>query len=112
MASAQLTNVILSEIPRERAGAASGVATTTNSVGAALGVAVLGSALRAGTLTNATSARWALLAALGLLAAGAAASFVIPARRPVADRRPEGDPASRSDAGPAGASLARPGEGG
>jgi len=93
MASAQLTNVILSEIPRERAGAASGVATTTNSLGAALGVAVLGSALRAGTLANATSARWALLAAVGLLAAGSVASFVIPVRRPVADGQRKGDSA-------------------
>src|SRR5262245_50900237 len=111
MASAQLTSVILSEVPRERAGAASGVVTTNNSVGAALGVAVLGSALRAGSLANATSARWALLAAVGLLAAGSAASFVIPVHRPVADRQPEGELASRSDAEVPGPSLARPREG-
>jgi ubiquinone biosynthesis protein len=42
MASSQLTNVILSEVSRERAGSASGVATTNNSLGAALGVTILG----------------------------------------------------------------------
>ena len=78
LASSQLTNVILSEVPRERAGSASGLAATTNSLGAALGVAILGSVLRIGALTNAGSARWALLAAAALLVTGSAASFAIP----------------------------------
>jgi EmrB/QacA subfamily drug resistance transporter len=90
MASSQLQNVILSEVPRERAGSASGVATTNNSLGAALGVAVLGSVLRIGTLGNAHSARWALLAAAGLLATGAVASFAIPVRKPQPE--PHGTP--------------------
>jgi hypothetical protein len=64
MASSKLQNVILSEVPRERAGSASGVATTVNSLG------------------DAHSGRWALLAAAGLLATGAAASFAIPVRKP------------------------------
>jgi hypothetical protein len=78
MASSQLTNVILSETPRDQAGSASGVATTNNSVAAALGVTILGAVLRLGTLTDAGSARWALLAAVALLAAGSVASFAIP----------------------------------
>jgi predicted MFS family arabinose efflux permease len=78
MASSQLTNVILSEVPRERAGSASGLATTNNSLGAALGVAILGSVLRDGLLTEAVSARSALLAGAALLVTGLAASFAIP----------------------------------
>ncbi len=37
MASSQLTNVVLSEVPPERGGSASGVATTNDALGAALG---------------------------------------------------------------------------
>jgi EmrB/QacA subfamily drug resistance transporter len=89
MASSQLTNVILSEVPRERAGSASGVATTNNSLGAALGVTILGAVLRVGTLTDAGSARWALLTAAALLAAGSAASFAIPTTSPDNSAHPE-----------------------
>jgi predicted MFS family arabinose efflux permease len=78
MASSQLTNVILSDVPRERAGSASGLATTNNSLGAGLGVAILGSVLRVGVLSDAGSARWALLTAAALLVVGSAASFAIP----------------------------------
>lgn len=77
MASSQLTNVVLSEVPRARAGSASGVATTNNAIGAALGVATLGGVLRIGTVTEASSARWALLAAAMLLVVGTVASFRI-----------------------------------
>ena len=42
-ASSQLTNVILSDIPAEKAGVASGTNSTVRQVGAALGVAVVGS---------------------------------------------------------------------
>jgi hypothetical protein len=77
MASSQLTNVVLSEVPRHRAGSASGVATTNNAIGAALGVAALGAVLRLGPLTNATSARWSLLTAAALLAVGSGCSFRI-----------------------------------
>jgi EmrB/QacA subfamily drug resistance transporter len=45
--SSQLTNVILSEIDSERAGVASGTNTTVRQVGAALGIAVIGSLLNA-----------------------------------------------------------------
>jgi MFS family permease len=82
MASSQLQNVILSEVPLERAGSASGLSTTNNSIGAALGVAVLGSVLRVGTLSNSDSARWAVLVTAGLLVAGLAASFAVPVRKP------------------------------
>ena len=82
MASSQLTNVILAEVPRERAGSAGGVATTNNSIAAALGVTVLGGVLRLGTFTSAGSARWALVTAAVLLAAGSFASFAIPTSRP------------------------------
>jgi MFS family permease len=82
MASSQLTAVILAEVPRERAGSASGVVTTNSSIGAAIGVAVLGSVLRAGTIGEVGSARWALATGAALLAVGAAASFAIPVRSP------------------------------
>ncbi len=81
MASSQLTAVILAEVPRERAGSASGVVTTNTSLGAAIGVAVLGSVLRAGTVGEVGSARWALVTGATLLAVGSAASFAIPVRR-------------------------------
>jgi hypothetical protein len=44
-AAAQLTNVVLSEIPKASSGVASGANTTVRQVGAALGVAVIGSLL-------------------------------------------------------------------
>jgi hypothetical protein len=78
LASSQLTNIILSRVGRDRAGSASGVATTNNAVAAALGIAVIGTVLRAGSLTDATSARWALAAAAALLLAGSVASSAIP----------------------------------
>lgn len=81
MASSQLTAVILAEVPRERAGSASGVVSTNSSLGAAIGVAILGSVLRAGTVGEVGSVRWALVTAVALLAVGSAASFAIPSRR-------------------------------
>ncbi len=54
-AGAQLTNVVLSDIPKESSGVASGTNTTMRQVGAALGVAVIGSVLAAQTLHQATS---------------------------------------------------------
>ncbi len=53
-AGAQLTNVVLSEIPKESSGVASGTNTTMRQVGSALGVAVIGSVLAAQTLHQAT----------------------------------------------------------
>jgi hypothetical protein len=51
-AGAQLTNVVLSEIPNESSGVASGANTTVRQVGAALGVAVIGSLLTAQTISH------------------------------------------------------------
>jgi hypothetical protein len=47
LATSQLTNVILSEIAKEHAGSASGATATTRQLGAALGIAVIGSVLSA-----------------------------------------------------------------
>jgi len=49
-ASSQLTNVVLSEIPRERTGTASGANSTVRQLGAALGIAVIGSLLTTETI--------------------------------------------------------------
>jgi hypothetical protein len=77
IANSRLTNVVLSEVPRETAGAASGVSTTNNAPGAALGVAVLGAVLRAGGVSPG-AARRSLLTGAILLAVGAVVSFTIP----------------------------------
>ncbi len=87
MASSQLTNVILSDVPPELAGSGSGISTTNSALAAALGVAVLGSVLRVGTLDPAV-ARSALLTAAGLLIGGSLASLAIPTRQ-----RPNDGPA-------------------
>lgn len=52
-ASSQLTNVILSDIDQAKAGVASGTNTTVRQVGAALGIAVIGSLLNAQTIKQA-----------------------------------------------------------
>jgi predicted MFS family arabinose efflux permease len=54
-AGAQLTNVVLSEVPDENAGAGSGANTTVRQVGSALGVSVIGALLTARTISVATS---------------------------------------------------------
>ncbi|MCA1843726.1 MAG: MFS transporter, partial [Actinobacteria bacterium] len=54
-AGAQLTNVILSEVPLEGTGGASGANSTIRQVGSALGVSVIGSLLTVQTISNATS---------------------------------------------------------
>lgn len=53
-AGAQLTNVVLSEIPAESSGVASGANTTTRQVGSALGVSVIGSLLTVQTIRATT----------------------------------------------------------
>ncbi len=55
LALAQLTNVVLTEIPKDSSGVASGANTTTRQVGAALGVAVIGSMLTVRTLSETVS---------------------------------------------------------
>jgi EmrB/QacA subfamily drug resistance transporter len=52
-ALAQLTNVVLSEIPTEGSGVASGANTTVRQVGSALGVAVIGTVLTVQTVSHA-----------------------------------------------------------
>jgi EmrB/QacA subfamily drug resistance transporter len=53
-AGAQLTNVVLSEIPGQHSGVASGANTTVRQVGMALGVAVIGALLTTQTISEAT----------------------------------------------------------
>jgi hypothetical protein len=59
-ATAQLTSIVLSDVPVERSGIASGANSTLRQVGSALGIAVLGtvlfSTLVAGTSANLTAA--------------------------------------------------------
>jgi MFS family permease len=51
LATAQLTNVIMMDVPIEQAGQASGTQSTTRQVGSALGIAVLGTILFSSSLT-------------------------------------------------------------
>jgi EmrB/QacA subfamily drug resistance transporter len=84
LASSQLTNLILSEIPGDKAGVASGANTTVRQVGSAVGVALMGAILASGHLHS--SARIAMFVATGILGSGAALAFLIPSdRRPVPD---------------------------
>ena len=54
-AGAQLTNVVMSDIPPESSGSASGANTTVRQVGMALGVAVIGALLTTTTISHATN---------------------------------------------------------
>ena len=54
--SSQLTNVILSDIPPEKSGVASGTNSTVRQVGAALGVAVVGSVFASLTVSRTLAA--------------------------------------------------------
>jgi hypothetical protein len=54
-AGAQLTNVVMSEVPAESSGVASGANTTVRQVGAALGVAMIGSLLSVQILNRSVS---------------------------------------------------------
>ena len=56
LASAQLTSVILAEIPTEESGQASGMQSTFRQVGAAVGIALLGTVLAAGLRTGTENA--------------------------------------------------------
>lgn len=55
-ASSQLTNVVLAEVPLDRAGVASGANSTARQVGAALGASVIASLVNAGTIRHAVDA--------------------------------------------------------
>lgn len=54
VAAAQLTNVILSEVPRDQSGQASGLQSTSRQIGSALGIALLGTVLAVSLSTLAT----------------------------------------------------------
>jgi EmrB/QacA subfamily drug resistance transporter len=80
LAGSQLVNLILADVPADKAGVASGANSTVRQVGSALGVAVMGAILASGPL--APSARLALFVAAGSLAAGAALAFLMPGEEP------------------------------
>src|SRR4029077_5637479 len=90
-ASSQLTNVILTDIPAEKSGVASGTNSTVRQVGAALGVAVVGSVFASLTVSRTLAAvkAAALPASLrdtavaGVHAQGA--SFPVPRGTPTVD---------------------------
>jgi MFS family permease len=54
-AMSQLTNVVLSEIPNNKSGVASGTNTTMRQVGSALGIAVIGTVVTTQTISHAAS---------------------------------------------------------
>lgn len=74
-ATAQLGNLTLSEVPKPISGVASGVNSSVRQVGAALGIAMVGSAYTAG------GARPAVLVAAGCVCLGVLASAAIPGNR-------------------------------
>jgi len=55
LATAQLTNVALAEVPRNRSGQASGIQSTLRQVGSALGTAILGTTLSIAITSHTTS---------------------------------------------------------
>jgi EmrB/QacA subfamily drug resistance transporter len=64
MATAQLTNVVLDDVDRDKSGVASGANSTARQVGLSLGVAIMGTILASGTISAAVrSMRSASLAA-------------------------------------------------
>ena len=95
----QLTNVILSDIPPEQSGAASGANSTVRMIGAALGIAVVGALFTAETRrlvvdtrsledAIAAAARFPLLFGTAVVAIGAGLSFLIPTIGPIAADEP------------------------
>jgi EmrB/QacA subfamily drug resistance transporter len=74
-ASSQLTNLILSEIPSDTSGVASGATSTARQLGAALGAAVIGSLLTVQTTNRAIAALSASPALPASVKAQAAAGF-------------------------------------
>ena len=74
-ATAQLGNLTLSEVPKAISGVASGINSTIRQVGAALGIAMVGSAYTGG------GARPAVLVAAGCVCLGVLASTAIPDHR-------------------------------
>jgi EmrB/QacA subfamily drug resistance transporter len=75
LATAQLTNVALAEIPRNESGVASGGTSTLRQVGSALGIAILGTVLAVGL---GTGTRDRLAAAFAQMPPQAAAALPLP----------------------------------
>jgi EmrB/QacA subfamily drug resistance transporter len=68
LVTAPITNTAVSGMPREQAGVAGAIASTSRQVGSALGVAVTGSIVAASTgirFTDASHAAWAVIAGCG-----------------------------------------------
>ena len=69
LVSAPITNTALSGMPRDQAGVAGAIASTCRQTGAALGVAVTGAIIAAGSagFVQASHAAWAVLAGCGVM---------------------------------------------
>ncbi|MDQ1475316.1 MAG: hypothetical protein QOE62_545 [Actinomycetota bacterium] len=93
-AGSQLNNVILSDVPPERSGAASGANTTVRMIGASLGIAVISSMLSTQTSRSAVvdAAHTPLIFATVVLYLGFGLSFLIPHVGPRGTR--QNDPAA------------------
>ncbi len=88
-AGSQLNNVILSDVPPERSGAASGANTTVRMIGASLGIAVISSMISTQTSLSAvvSGARTPLIFAAVVVYLGFALSFRIPQVGPRGSRQ-------------------------
>ena len=84
-AGAQITNIVMSEVPSRSSGVASGANTTARQIGGALGVAVIGSLLSVQTIRHATDRVSDLAISADAKAAAlrrcARDGIVVPARR-------------------------------
>jgi EmrB/QacA subfamily drug resistance transporter len=67
MVNSPITNTAVSGMPREQAGVAAAVASTSRQIGGSLGVAVLGAVVSGGSFVSASHAGWWIIAALGVL---------------------------------------------
>jgi MFS family permease len=88
-AGSQLNNVILSDVPAERSGAASGANTTVRMIGASLGIAVISSMLTTQTSRSAvvSAAHAPLIFAAVVVYFAFALSFLIPQVGPRGSRQ-------------------------
>jgi len=92
-AGSQLNNVILADVPPDRAGATSGANTTVRMLGSALGVAVISSLLSRAALDAGVihGARTPLIFSTVVVSFGALLSFRIPQVGPPGSRQTESD---------------------
>jgi predicted MFS family arabinose efflux permease len=84
IATAQLTGVILADVPIEKTGQASGSQSTVRQIGSALGIAVLGTVLFTSTQAS-IETRIVNLPSLSVLADSARADLALQIAQPVAD---------------------------